>query len=219
MSLAVSLTSTDAISSFNALQTEVAAWLNRDDLTARIPGFVRLFESRINRILRTPDMETSVILSVSSEDTQLPSDFLQMRELYVEGTPRRSLRNMSPDGMASEFSGVAGCPLAYAITGRVLKLAPPPSDTVALRLVYFARIGSLTDANPSNWLLIQAPDLYLYGTLLQAAAFIDDPERIAQWKAAHDEALAELSQAGTLSRWGASPLVPNTVTQVSGVRC
>lgn len=219
MALAISLQAADSISSYNALRTEVAAWLNRDDLTDRIPGFIRLFESRLNRILRTPEMESSVLLSVSSEDTQLPTDFMAMRELYIEGVPRRPLRNMSPDGLAAEFSGVSGIPVAYAITGRTIKLAPPPASTISLRLVYFARIVSLNDSNPNNWLLLQAPDLYLYGTLLQAAAFIDDPERVAQWKAAHDEALAEVLQAGNLSRWGAAPIVPNTVSQVRHATC
>lgn len=219
MALAISLNAADSISSFNALRTEVAAWLNRDDLTDRIPGFIRLFESRINRVLRTPEMESSILLSVANEDTQLPTDFLAMRELYIEGTPRRPLRNMSPDGLATEFSGAAGIPVAYSITGRTIKLAPPPADVVALRLVYFARIVSLNDSNPNNWLLLQAPDLYLYGTLLQASAFIDDPEKVALWKSAHDEALAEVLQAGNMSRWGAAPIVPNTVAQVRHATC
>ena len=47
-----------AIGTFAQLKTAAANWLDRSDLTDRIPEFIALAEARFNRILRTRDMET-----------------------------------------------------------------------------------------------------------------------------------------------------------------
>ena len=47
-----------AISNYTELQTAVANWLDRDDLTNRIPEFISLCEARFNRTLRLRAMET-----------------------------------------------------------------------------------------------------------------------------------------------------------------
>ena len=45
-----------AINSYSSLQTAVANWLDRSDLTDRIPEFIDLAEARINRALRVTFM-------------------------------------------------------------------------------------------------------------------------------------------------------------------
>jgi len=47
-----------AISTYSELQTAVANWLDRDDLTDRIPEFIALAEARFNRVLRLRSMES-----------------------------------------------------------------------------------------------------------------------------------------------------------------
>ena len=47
-----------AIGTYAELQTAVANWLDRDDLTARIPEFITLAEARFNRLLRLRSMES-----------------------------------------------------------------------------------------------------------------------------------------------------------------
>ncbi len=46
-----------SISTYAELQTAVGNWLNRADLTARIPEFIELFEARVKRDLRVRQME------------------------------------------------------------------------------------------------------------------------------------------------------------------
>ena len=41
-----------ALSTYSELQSTVASYLNRDDLTAIIPTFITLTENRLNRELR-----------------------------------------------------------------------------------------------------------------------------------------------------------------------
>ena len=47
-----------AIGTYDELKTAVANWLDRDDLTDRIPEFISLAEARFNRVLRLRSMET-----------------------------------------------------------------------------------------------------------------------------------------------------------------
>lgn len=218
MSLSLPLGDPGAIGSYSALVTEIAAWLDRDDLTARIPGFIRLAEARLNDLLRCPEMEKITTLYAVTGDTNLPTDFLAMRGIYLDTTPNGPLRAMAPDALIEDYTGTAGIPLAYSIVGRTLRLAPPPASPCNIKMLYFGRIPSLTDAAPSNWLLTMRPDLYLWGTLLAASAFIEDGDHVGQWKAAYDEALAERMKAGNKSRYGAGPLVPNTVRQTKWAR-
>ena len=72
-----------ALSTYSELQTEIASWLDRSDLTAQIPTFIKLAEARINRTLRVRAMETVVQHTMVglSKRIALPSDYLQMRGL------------------------------------------------------------------------------------------------------------------------------------------
>ena len=46
-----------ALGTFTELKDAIADWLDRSDLTARIPDFIALAEARINRELRIRPME------------------------------------------------------------------------------------------------------------------------------------------------------------------
>jgi hypothetical protein len=77
-----------SISTYTELQTAVANWLARDDLTARIPEFIALAEAKFNRVLLHPRMETRVTLTVdtnlaSPEFLDLPTDFQTMRTVRL----------------------------------------------------------------------------------------------------------------------------------------
>ena len=64
-----------AISTYSELQTAAANWLDRSDLSDRIPEFIALAEARFNRILRIRDMETvSTAISTAAGTGYLPLD-------------------------------------------------------------------------------------------------------------------------------------------------
>jgi hypothetical protein len=219
MTISVGVASTTAIPDYPTLQSTVNDWLDRDDLDSKIGVFVQMAEAMFNRELRTPDMEKFQLLSATSETTALPDDYLAMRAIYVEGSPDSPLRGVAPTAIRQGYDGSTGTPTAYCLVDGGLVLIPPPSDTTALHLDYFAKIDGLTDAAPSNWLLEKHPDLYLYATLFFAEAHLDNPVRAGQWKALLDQTLASVNRAARSDRFGAGPLVPNTVSQVFGSRC
>jgi hypothetical protein len=77
-----------------------------------------------------------------------------------------------------------------------------------MTMLYIRRIPPLTAAAPTNWLLTLAPDLYLYGCLMQANIYGWQDERVPGFKALYEEAIEELKRDGDNRRWGSAPLAP-----------
>ena len=216
MALLLNVYSPGAIPDLATLKTVLADELNRDDLTLKFPRFITLAEAHFNRHLRSPEMERSISVNCNAADNALPSDFLAMRSIYVQGSPLRPLKSMAPAAMTREFSGSAGTPIAFALVSGGIRVAPAPSSLVLLSMDYFARITPLSDASPANWLLTQHPDLYLYRTLFHAEANLGNEAAAVGYKTLSDEILAEVNRAANSNRYGGGPIVPNAVGQVRG---
>lgn len=72
-------------------------------------------------------------------------------------------------------------------------LAPTPSATGVLEIVYYEQPPLLGDDLQTNWLTEYAPDLLLYATLLEATPFLKNDERIQVWQALYDRAAQALN--------------------------
>lgn len=196
------------IATYDELVTELGDWLNRDDLNSKLPTFIRIFESRMNRRLRDPKMETRYTFSTvaGTSSYSLPSDFRQAREVYIDDDQLYVLEPMSPANLRTFFAdGTSGRPQAYALVGQSIVLADTPDAAYELVIGYFREVPALTSSNTTNWLLTAHPDLYLWGSLTAAEAYLKDDDRVLLWKAAWDEALAEVMQESNSSRF-AGPL-------------
>lgn len=205
-----SSSSTAGLSSYSEIVGSIEEWLNRPDLEDRVPDFMRLLEAELNRVLRVPEMEEITTLSVSSGSSELPTDFLEARHLYIDGDidseiVLSSLTNFRRDyGVSSD----TGRPLLYAIADGAFRFSPTPDTTYSVILHYYQKIPALTSSNTSNWVLASHPDIYLYGTLLMAEAFIFNDERLPLWRGAFDNAVAQLKGQGIGKRHGGGPLYP-----------
>src|SRR6056300_1672468 len=76
-----------AITNYTNLQTTIADFLNRDDLTAVIPTFIQMAEAQMNRDIRHYKMEarTSGQQSALDQYMQVPADWLETIRLHVTG--------------------------------------------------------------------------------------------------------------------------------------
>jgi hypothetical protein len=59
--------------------------------------------------------------------------------------------------------------------------------------LYRARIPALADDNTSTWLLLDAPDVLLYGALGQSAPYLKDDARLTVWAALYQSAVDALN--------------------------
>jgi hypothetical protein len=203
------------VTTYSGLVTSVGLWLERSDLGTMIPDFITLFEARMNRILRVPEMEESADLTVTDGVADLPADWLAIRHLYWNGSndseivpvPLSTLRRDYPQ------SAYTNRPQVYAVVGNELHLGPQPSADAdeALTLLYYEKIPALSSDNETNWLITSHPDIYLYGTLAQAEFYGWNDDRLPLVKAALDEALDELMVQGVGKHHGGGPLFPRPI--------
>lgn len=193
-----------ALSTYAELVSAVGDWLDRDDLAAKIPNFVTVTEARLNRLLSDMDMEVWTTLTATDEATPLPDDYGEMVSITCGAGP---LTPIGPVAFSAVDTSVTGEPRFYCIVDGEIRFAPADS-AASIGLVYRRTVPSLTATSPTNWLMTRAPDVYLYGALLQASAFLVEDDRVPLWKAAFDEALAELRADGSRRKWGAGPLAP-----------
>jgi hypothetical protein len=88
-----------------------------------------------------------------------------------------------------------GKPLYFGIVGGQIRVLPVPDSTYTAELTYYAKLSKLSSTNATNWLLTQAPDVYLYGALMQAAPYLKDDDRITIWATMYTRGLEELQVA------------------------
>lgn len=191
------------VTTYSGLLSTVGNWLNRDDLTEKIPDFIALLEARLNRILRAPDMEAVTTIVTDAEEIDLPTDFLEARALYLDTDPRLELESVSLGTLRTKYAAqTTGKPEAYALSRAKIILGPSPDDEYDAILTYYQKIEALSEDNESNWVLASHPDVYLFGALTMAEAFLWNDERVGLWKSAWDEALGELIKHGNAKRIG-----------------
>lgn len=199
-------------STYQGLCNTVADVLNRADLTSAIPNFVSLATNRIERDMSRAKHPLGIqraIATVQNNYVPLPIDYLSVYQLMDQDT-QVSLSYVSPDqsqevlaqgwpgqpytyAAGYQTSNPAG-PIYYTIVGNQLRIFPPPgvSAPVYLDLWYYARLGSLSSTNATNWALTRYPDLYLYGTLLHSAPYLKADERIPVWEGAYQTILHDI---------------------------
>lgn len=195
-----------AITSYSELVTAVGNWSDGAIPTAIIPDLIALAEARFNRTLYMPQSETTATASAAAA-MSFPSDFRQLRGIFLDKDPRVQLEQVSPSTLRATYNVQAtGEPRAFAIQDDQIILGPSPDDAYEVEIVYYAKIPALTVSNTTNWLLTDAPDVYLYATLMQGQAYIRDDDAIGLWKAALDEALMELQAAGKRRQYSIAPI-------------
>jgi hypothetical protein len=161
-----------AIGTFAELQTALANLTDRSDLTARWPECIALCEAQMNRDLRVRQMLVRADAEITDEYSTVPTDFIGVRTFTLDG---RSLTFIDQADIV-DLDTAAGRPIAYSIVGGEIRYYPPPAGSYTAQLTYWARIPSLSVANPTNWLLTAYPDAYLYGSLVHAAIYLRDGE-------------------------------------------
>ena len=192
------------LASYSDLVDAISAWLNKGTaLAARIPDFIRLTESRLNKVLDDPAMEVRATSTVAGRYLTLPDDFGSLRSISVGGVRLKG----ATQGDFSGFSPQSGDPLTYGIAGNQLEFAPVPGSG-SVEIVYSRSIPALSEDRTTNWLLDRSPDAYLYGSLLHAEFFGWNDERLPTIKAFYDDAVDALQQDAAKRRWGAAPLAP-----------
>jgi hypothetical protein len=199
-----------ALDTFSGLKTTIADYLNRDDLTSIIPSFITLAEAKFNRKLRTRQMIKRATATIDTQYFAFPSDWLQAKEFILNTNPITYMEYVT-DKQANELRqdliiGV-GKPTYYTIVGTQIEVIATPDTGYTGELTYYGKIPALSDSNTSNWLLSYAPDLYLYGALLEASPYLKDDERLAVWGQMYVSSISDIEIADQRASVSSTPIV------------
>jgi hypothetical protein len=199
-----------ALDTFSGLKTTIADYLNRDDLTSAIPSFITLAEAKFNRKLRVRQMVKRANATLDTQYFAFPADFLQAKEFQLNTNPITYLQyvtqNQGDYGSATNYVA-AGKPQFYTIIGTQIQVIPTPDTGYTGELTYYGKIPTLSDSNTSNWLLAYAPDLYLYGSLVEATPYLKDDERLAVWSTLYTNSLGDIEVADQRASVASTPIV------------
>ena len=147
-----------------------------------------------------------------SKEDALPTGYLQMREIHLTTSPVASLAYITPEIMYRIRAGsTSGKPNAYTIVGDNILFGPTPDDAYTYSITYYKSFDALSDSTATNWLILNAPDLYLYGTLLQAEPFLMNDERVPLWERGMRQVINDLQEQDDKDRHSGSEMrVMNT---------
>lgn len=186
-----------AITTYSELQTTIANFLARSDLTTQIPDFITLAEARMSRELDTRSQEKRAIAPTVAGDEfiSLPTDLRKIRLVKLNTDPLDVLEYMAPkDYYETYATSGGGRPKIYTLVGTELALRPIPDSVLNVEIIYSEDIASLSAANATNTVLTRHPDTYLYGSLFAAHMYLMDEQRAQQYDALFTRAMEEIKR-------------------------
>lgn len=203
---------------YTSLQTAVVEYLAREQdtvLIARVPSFVQFSEAKFNRTVFVRQMETrsSTITDKTAGEPEfiaLPADFQSMRRIRLSGVSGKPRLNFMTTTQMDEYrqsiGNAAAQPAYFTIFGSEIELAPTPDANYPLEMIYRATIPPLSATSTTNWLLTLAPDLYLYGALMESAPFLKNDARLQTWGSGFKQALDDLNALNLTASFNAGPV-------------
>lgn len=173
------------ISSYDDLKDEIATFVHRSDLTSEIPTLILLGEKRIQREVRTPDMETSYSGTIASGVIAVPTDFLEWKAVYINDTDATRLESKSLDWLITNYPtrSSSGKPKFIARSATNFEFGPYPDSDYSVKGVYYKRLTTVSSS--WNQLATDNPDLYLFASLAATALYVKEDERVALWEQAY----------------------------------
>jgi hypothetical protein len=73
-------------------------------------------------------------------------------------------------------------------------ISPTPDQNYPFEILVYQLLPLLDDSNQTNWLTEYAPQLLLYGSLLEAEPFLKNDDRIPTWQQMYDRALQAINE-------------------------
>jgi hypothetical protein len=173
--------------------------------TTDINTFIENAEQRIYNTVQLPDLRKNVTANMTSGNKymSLPSDWLATFSIavinddneytYLLNKDVNFIREAFPD-TDSDFYGV---PQYYAIfDDTTMILGPTPDADYNTELHYYYYPTSIVTSG-SSWLGNNFDSALLYGSLLEAAAFLkEEPDTVAMYTARYNEAMQLLQNLG-----------------------
>lgn len=195
-----------AISSLAELKTAITDWAHRGDLSANLDNLILVGEKWIFRHARTSDMEAALSVTISSGVAALPTDYVDLKYAYIDGTPVTPLQPKSASYVVLRYPTRSSSdkPKFIARDAGNFIFGPYPDSGYTVVGTYYKRLTSvLTSANA---LFTNNPDLYLFAALCELEGFKKDDKRVQMWQARRGQILADVNGEDRAAEFSGGPL-------------
>lgn len=192
------------ITSYGGLTTAIGDWMARSgdpDIAARVDDLIALCEQRMYygteaietagvpafEAIRIPEMYTAnATFAFNANPIAYPTGMLELVEAYLnnssggEGYPLDIVEESILDSYSKNDTGD---PRKIAISGLNLRSWPDigTTTTYTFTLRYFGALTTPSGTNSTNWILTNAPSVYLNGCLLEASLMTGDFDGAAKY--------------------------------------
>ncbi len=176
-----------------------SGYLHRTDLTAKIPDFIKLAESKINRKLRLllGETESTLTATIGSRLIAVPTRFGSPIELWdTTDEPRTKMLFMQPDLLPVTTTN--GASEYYTVDGAFIATENPADVAYTYTLRYQTKFNIETTS--TNTILDNYPDIYVYGALLASIPFTRDYKNFDVWSALYNNAIDEAMTDSNVTR-------------------
>ena len=201
-------------SNYGELKSELSAYLFHQRLANRYDNCTQLFETSVNSRLRVLPMEAMVLLTTTSGDVALPTDYITWRTVRPTVAtitapsslpPYKELEYVHPAYLPPVGRGFDRL---FTIEGNTFKVRPVDDRADAYELHYYGKVPTVVGANATtNWLLTEYPNAYLFGVLTELFAAQRNAEAAQLYKARRDETFQEIIQRYAMTTGATSPQV------------
>jgi len=194
---------------FTTLKQDVQRYLERGNTLAsdpivfeQIPRLINLAERRIARELKIEGFINVVTGTLSAGQSVYPKpdrwrDTVSMsigtgatldNRKVLFARVYEYLRSYWPNALETDT------PLFYSdYDYSHWLIAPTPDAEYPFEILYYELPPLLDESVQTNWITEYAPQLLLYGTLVEATPFLKNDERIPVWQSMYDRAAAMLN--------------------------
>tara|TARA_R100000329_G_C7593785_1_gene210521 strand:+ start:475 stop:1095 length:621 start_codon:yes stop_codon:yes gene_type:complete len=196
-----------ALTTYNELKQKIEDTLNRTDLDSHIPDFIRLAEKAFNRDIRHWRMEKRANATLDTQYSSLPDDFLEPIRLSITSGNTSTLEMVGTfeiSKLRMEADNTTGTPRNFTLIDGSIEVFPTPDTAYDLQILYYTTIENLANSTDNNWLLLNHPDAYLYGSLIHSAPFLMEDERTATWAALYKAAISAINTESVRSKTSGS---------------
>jgi len=197
------------IASYSDLTTAIGNWLDRSDLSSRIPEFITLFEDEANRTLRVRQQMTNTSLTTTAGDATIPSDYLEWFRVTRNTTPVQRMQYTTPDFLQMVYPSVTQVIMPpiysaqealFTIEGSTLKTRPA-DDASTITFAYYQRIPALSASNDTTqWLFVNHVAVYLVGALAEAHLFAENIQEAQAYLARRDSIFANIKSVSAATQ-------------------
>tara|TARA_R110002096_G_scaffold52845_3_gene137751 strand:- start:582 stop:1061 length:480 start_codon:yes stop_codon:yes gene_type:complete len=148
---------------------------------------------------------------ITSQYVKLPVGYIGMRNIDLLTDPvtplsYKNLQNLD----RHRSSDPTGKPLYYSVMKNNIEFAPVPDGEYTIEIVYYQKIPPLS-ANPTNWLLDDHPDAYLYGALMHSAPYLQADERAGLWAGKYNQIIQQIISSDDKAKFsGSTPSISFT---------